>query len=98
MTGDPTAPPELTLPPQPDLTADQWEQIALFLFNRLDDIDTMSDVAKADNARYRRFVERAVVPRRFEVAETDGYRVVFHPPVLPPAIAPRPETPGEEDG
>lgn len=48
------------------------EHIALFLYQLLDDIDTASDVAKGDNAAYRRIVER-IQRRRFEVATTDGY-------------------------
>lgn len=64
--------------PQPDLTPDQWERIAMHLFGLLDDIDTASDLAKADDAGYRRIVEQTH-PSRFRVAVTDGYRVVFRP-------------------
>ena len=75
----PTAPPNRDLPPQEDLTPEQWRSVALFLFNRLDDIDTMSDIAKADDQRYRKAVEK-MQHRRFEVSDSDGYQVVFFPP------------------
>lgn len=52
------------------------EDIAQFLFARLDDIDTASDVAKLDDVAYRRIVER-IIRRRFEVASTDGYTVTW---------------------
>lgn len=47
-----------------------------FLFALLDDIDTASDLAKADDKAYRSLVER-IQYRRFEVAATDGYTVRF---------------------
>ena len=47
-----------------------------FLFGLLDDIDTVSDIAKGDDAAYRTMVER-IQRRRFEVADTDGYTVTF---------------------
>lgn len=50
---------------------------AQFLFALLDDIDTASDRAKADDKAYREIVER-IQKRRFEVASTDGYVVLFH--------------------
>lgn len=52
------------------------EEIAQFLFQLLDDIDTADDMAKADNAGYRKLV-RKIQRRRFEVAETDGYTVTW---------------------
>jgi len=46
--------------------------VAKFLFDVLDDIDTVSDWAKGNNVAYRRNVER-LHKRRFEVATTDGW-------------------------
>jgi hypothetical protein len=53
-----------------------YEAAARFLFGLLDDIDTASNLAKIDDAAYRRIVER-LHRRRFEVADTDGYNLVF---------------------
>jgi hypothetical protein len=53
-----------------------YEAAARFLFDLLDDIDTASDRAKGDDNAYRAIVER-LHRRRFEVATTDGYTVVF---------------------
>lgn len=58
----------------PDRT---WEEIARALFNLLDDIDTASDIAKSDDALYRKLVHKAH-RRRFEFATTDGYEVSFY--------------------
>lgn len=52
------------------------ESIAQFLFKLLDDIDTADDMAKSDDAGYRRLVQK-VQRRRFEVADTDGYIVTW---------------------
>lgn len=50
--------------------------VAEALFKILDDIDTAGDIAKGDDAVYRRIVER-LQKNRFEVARADGYRVFF---------------------
>lgn len=71
-----TASNEPTLPEQPAWTVTEWEQIARHLFDALDDIDTASDMAKNDNAAYRALIGH-IHGRRFRVAQTDGYRVVF---------------------
>ena len=55
---------------------------AEFLWALLDDIDTASDRAKADDAAYRQIVER-IQRRRFEVGTTDGYSVTFLPTPTP---------------
>jgi hypothetical protein len=90
----PAAPSE-TLPEQPPWTSAEWEWIARFLFDVLDDIDTTSDMAKGDENLFRTMVER-LHQRRFQVAATDGYRVVFNrlPPPSPTAGHPG----GEPDG
>ena len=55
---------------------DKMEKAARFLFNLLDDIDTAGDIAKSDLVMFRQMVEK-IQRRRFDVADTDGYRVVF---------------------
>lgn len=74
----PGAPPEIDLGRQEPLTVEQWERIAHFLFNRLDDIDTYTDIVK-DNDHLFRQQALLVAQARFEVGRTDGYRVVFRP-------------------
>lgn len=49
-------------------------EIAMFLFDILDDIDTASDEAKNNHEWYRKRVEH-LHRKRFEVMETDGYTV-----------------------
>jgi hypothetical protein len=61
-----------------DIEAAEMEKVAQFLFGLLDDIDTVSDIAKGDNALYREIVER-IQRKRFEVGSTDGYTVTFSP-------------------
>lgn len=58
------------------MTVKTFEDCAQFLWGLLDDIDTASDRAKADNAAYREIVER-IQRRRFEIGSTDGYVVKF---------------------
>lgn len=50
------------------------EDVAQFLFGLLDDIDSVDDIAGPDNGLYRELV-RKLHPRRFAVADTDGYTV-----------------------
>ena len=47
-------------------------EIAEFLWDLLDDIDTADDLAKGNDALYRNLVRKAH-QRRFEVGTTDGY-------------------------
>lgn len=76
--GAPGRPPEIVLPEQPALTGDQWREIARYLFDLLDDIDTIDDIAKSDDASYRQMVAN-VHRNRFNVGMTNGYDVVFFP-------------------
>ena len=55
----------------------ELQRQAKFLFQLLDDIDTVDDQAKGNYIAYRRMV-KAIHPRRFEVATTDGYEVTLH--------------------
>jgi hypothetical protein len=54
-----------------------FEKAAQFLWGLLDDIDTASDRAKADDKAYRQIVER-IQRRRFDVGSTDGQTVTFN--------------------
>lgn len=56
------------------------EAAAQYLFALLDDIDTVGDIAKADDKLYRELVEK-LHRKRFNVGSTDGYTVVIHDPV-----------------
>ena len=49
-----------------------------FLWSLLDDIDTASDIAKADDKLYRAMVE-AMQSRRFERVTSDGYSLFMVP-------------------
>ncbi len=49
---------------------------AEFLFQLLDDIDTVDDAAKRNDGAYRQQVRR-MQKRRFEVADSDGYTATF---------------------
>ena len=53
-----------------------YKEIAGFLFRLLEDIGTASEVAKADDKAYRKFVEKHL-ERRLEVAESSGYMIDF---------------------
>ncbi len=55
----------------------ELQRQAKFLYQLLDDIDTVDDQAKDNYIVYRRMV-KAIHPRRFEVATTDGHEVTFH--------------------
>jgi hypothetical protein len=55
---------------------ERLENVAQFLWARLDDIDSVSDIVKADNTAYREAVER-IQRRRFDVGVTDGYSVTL---------------------
>lgn len=65
-----------TYEPASGLDAVDYEKIARFLFDLLDDIDTAGDRAKNDDRGYRLLVE-SLHRRRFLVATTDGYTVTF---------------------
>lgn len=54
----------------------ELETTATAFWDLLDAIDTVSDMAKGDDAGYRRAVER-LHRRRFEYATTDGYTLTW---------------------
>ena len=49
---------------------------AEFLFGLLDNIDTAEDVAKSNDEAFRRMVHKHH-RRRFDIATTDGYSLIF---------------------
>ncbi len=57
--------------------AERLESIAQYLYKLLDDIDTIGDMAKADDVLYRVLVEKTQVKKGQVVAECDGYTVTF---------------------
>jgi hypothetical protein len=64
------------------LSPEQWQGVAEFLFDRLDDIDTADDAAKDNDASYRMMV-RGIQRRRHEVADVgleEGEPLTFHWP------------------
>ena len=73
----PVPPPKVELPEADQVT--DWRAVALFLWDRLDDIDTMDDMAKGNDQAYRARVQR-LQRRRFEVGITDGHEVRFFDP------------------
>ena len=61
------------------LERDEWEQVARFLWSLLDNIDTLDDAARDNDASYRAHT-RAQQKRRWEVGQSDGHLVRFNPP------------------
>jgi hypothetical protein len=55
---------------------ERLREAATALFDLIDEIDTISDLAKNDDKLYRQLVERTQ-RRRFEIATTDGYSLTF---------------------
>ena len=57
----------------------ELHDVAQYLYQLLDDIDTATDMAKHDDVLYRRLVE-AIQKKKAAVVETcDGYTVTFKP-------------------
>lgn len=59
------------------LTYDQMHEVAQYLYQLLDDIDTMTDMAKSDDTFYRHAVAKIQSKKSAVVAECDGYIVTF---------------------
>ena len=58
---------------------EQIHEITQYLYQLLDDIDTVSDMVKGDDKAYRELVEK-IQSRRFEIVDKcDGYSVSFKP-------------------
>jgi hypothetical protein len=56
-----------------------WESSARFLWDLLDNIDTLDDACKGDDLAFRNRVRRNQ-RRRFEISDSDGYVVTFKEP------------------
>ena len=61
------------------MTYAELHAVAQYLYQLLDDIDTAGDMAKSDDALYRRIVECQQAKKRKVVAECDGYTVTLKP-------------------
>ena len=61
------------------MTYDEMHEVAQYLYQLLDDIDTAGDMAKADDTLYRKIVERTQTKKGAVVAECDGYTVKLRP-------------------
>ena len=57
-----------------ELTKEQWQNIAIELWDILDDIDTSLDMFKPQMENFERYVVRKV-GTRFQWLTSDGYRV-----------------------
>lgn len=57
----------------------ELHDVAQYLYKLLDDIDTVTDVAKSNDAHYRRLVEGIQKKKAAVVESCDGYTVVFKP-------------------
>lgn len=66
----------------PELSQEELYAIAQFLYGLLDDIDTVSDIAKSDDALYRKLVEKMQQKKSLVGAGNDGHMVVFKPVTL----------------
>jgi|TARA_R110000737_G_scaffold90642_3_gene122931 hypothetical protein len=56
-----------------------WESQARFLWDLLDNIDTLDDACKGDDLAFRSHA-RTQQARRFEISDSDGYVVTFKEP------------------
>jgi hypothetical protein len=61
----------------------EWEKIARFLWELLDNIDTLDDACKDDDHAFREQTRRQQ-KERWRVSESDGQAVRFHPKIHPP--------------
>ena len=69
------------------MTYEEMHEVAQYLHKLLDDIDTVSDVAKSRDKLYRRMVENIQSARFAVVQENDGWSpIVFRP--LPKPVEP----------
>lgn len=61
------------------MTYEQMHEVAQYLYQLLDDIDTAGDMAKGDDKLYRSIVERIQSKKWLVVDKCDGYTVQFKP-------------------
>jgi len=65
-----------------NITLEQMQEVARYLYQLLDDIDTATDMAQSNDAAYRKIVE-GIQDKRWKVVEScDGYNPVVFKPVL----------------
>ena len=62
-----------------DKQKNNYKNIAQYLYKLLDDIDTATDMAKSDDAFYRKVVEHLQSKKSEVVMHCDGYTVEFVP-------------------
>jgi phosphoenolpyruvate synthase/pyruvate phosphate dikinase len=60
-----------------------YKKIAFFLYNLLDDIDTISDIVKDNNVLYRSLVEQMQDHKKHVVQSCDGHTLVLKNPSAP---------------
>jgi len=65
---------------------EEMHEVAQYLYKLLDDIDTVSDIAKSRDKLYRRMVENIQSAKGAVVQDCDGYTVTFR--VLPKVVEP----------
>ena len=61
------------------MTDDELHGVSQYLYKLLDDISTVSDIAKDDDKLYRTMVEKITEDRNKVLKECDGYTVVLKP-------------------
>ena len=62
-----------------------WSSHAMFLWDLLDNIDTLDDACKGNDLAFRKAV-RKQQQRRYEISASDGYNVTFKQD-LPPTLS-----------
>ena len=72
------------------MTYDEMHAVAQYLYQLLDDIDTVTDIVKADDKAYRAIVVRTQAKKAAVVAECDGYTVILRPLTANTVIAASP--------
>lgn len=61
------------------MTHDELHSVAQYLYQLLDDIDTVGDVAKDNDKLYRAMVEKIQAKKNLVVSVCDGYTVTLKP-------------------
>lgn len=61
------------------MTHEELHSVAQYLYQLLDDIDTVGDIAKGDDKLYRAMVEKIQAKKNLVVDQCDGYTVTLKP-------------------
>ncbi len=69
---------QATTPEIGDMDAGEWEEVARFLWVLLDNIDTLDDACKDDDAAFRKQT-RVQQKKRWLISDSDGHEVTFTP-------------------